>query len=203
MSRIDLLGLLASAVFLVRLLPQPVRLARAGRPAAGVSALAALHAVTAALAWIAYGLERGLPVVWGVSVLALVPSLWQLTLVWPTVVRRDLAWAIAFVAVLGGAWTLGAFAIALSATAAVTLAPQVRTALVGDDLSGLAPATWWVAIGDATVWGAYGLVVHDRALLGYFGVLVSASAVVLARIASTSRVRPVRPAAPAEARMAE
>ena len=56
MSSVDALGLLASVVFLVRLLPQPVRLARRPQVVAGVSALAALQAVVAAGAWVAYGL---------------------------------------------------------------------------------------------------------------------------------------------------
>jgi uncharacterized protein with PQ loop repeat len=187
MSSVDALGLLASVVFLVRLLPQPVRLARRPQVVAGVSALAALQAVVAAGAWVAYGLDRGLPVVWGVSVAALVPCLWQLALVRRVVAGRDLAWCGGFVAVLVAAWFGGLFAVALSLTAAVTLAPQVRTAVTEHDLSGLAPATWWVAIVDASVWGAYGLAVGDRALLGYFAVLVTASVVVLGRIAWTGR----------------
>jgi phosphoglucosamine mutase len=59
MSGTVALGYFASAVFLVRLLPQPIRLARDGRPA-GVSALAALNAVVSAFAWTAYGLIAGL-----------------------------------------------------------------------------------------------------------------------------------------------
>ena len=84
-----LLGIVASAVFLVRLLPQPIRLARTG-VAEGVSALAALNATISAAVWIAYGLVAHLPVVWGVSVLALIPGVWQVTLLRREVTRRDL-----------------------------------------------------------------------------------------------------------------
>ena len=60
-------------------------------------------------------------------------------------------------------------------------------ALVEDDLSGIAPATWRVALVDAATWGAYGWAVSDLALIGYFGVLTASSATILARIAWTER----------------
>ena len=87
MSAVDALAIVASVVFLVRLLPQPLRLARHG-VAEGVSALAALNAVISALAWVAYGLQAQLPVVWGVSVLALVPGVWQAMLLRRALGRR-------------------------------------------------------------------------------------------------------------------
>ena len=58
LSTTDALGLLASGVFLVRLLPQPVRLARTG-VASGVSPLAALNSMLTMVAWVAYGLIVG------------------------------------------------------------------------------------------------------------------------------------------------
>ena len=186
MSSADLFALIASAVFLARLLPQPVRLARRG-VSAGVSSVAALNAVVSALAWTAYGLLAHLPVVWAVSILALVPSVWQVVLLRHATTRRDVAWAAAFVAALVAAAGLGLFDGALAFTVVVTAAPQLRQVFVDHDLSGLAPATWWVAIVDATTWGLYGYAIGDVALVGYFLVLATTAIVILARLAQVGR----------------
>lgn len=196
MSAVDALAIVASVVFLVRLLPQPLRLARHGA-AEGVSALAALNAVISALAWVAYGLQAQLPVVWGVSVLALVPGVWQATLLRRALGRQELAGAAAFVGALLAAAALGLLGVALGATVLVTTGPQVARALRVDDLSGVAPATWWVAIADAATWGAYGLAIGDAALVGYFVVLLASAVTVLWRISATSR-----PESPSSARAA-
>lgn len=196
MSAVDALAIVASVVFLVRLLPQPLRLARHGA-AEGVSALAALNAVISALAWVAYGLQAQLPVVWGVSVLALVPGVWQATLLRRALGRQELAGAAAFVGALLAAAALGLLGVALGATVLVTTGPQVARALRVDDLSGVAPATWWVAIADAATWGAYGLAIGDAALVGYFVVLLASAVTVLWRISATSR-----PESPSAARAA-
>ena len=189
MSAVDLLAIIASGVFLVRLLPQPVRLARHGVPA-GVSALASLNAVISAVAWIAYGLHVGLPVVWGVSIAALAPCTWQLVLLRRQVTRVDLGSAALLVGGLVVAGVLGVLGVALGGLVVVTAGPQVRRVFVDHDLSGVAAGTWWVAIVDATTWGLYGLAVRDVALVGYFVVLLAASVIVLARL---SRARPLTP----------
>jgi hypothetical protein len=68
------------------------------------------------------------------------------------------------------------------------------TAIRGSRLEGLAPATWYLALADAGLWGAYGLAVGDPALIGYCAALASAAVVILARIAhersSTATVEP-------------
>lgn len=186
MSAVDALAIVASVVFLVRLLPQPVRLARRG-VAVGVSALAALNAVISALAWMAYGLQADLPVVWGVSVLALGPSVWQAWLLRRDLDRRDLLGATLFVGALLAAAALDLLGVALGGTVLVTTGPQVARALRSDDLAGLAPATWWVAIVDAVTWGAYGWAIGDAALVGYFVVLLGSAVTVLWRIGATAR----------------
>jgi uncharacterized protein with PQ loop repeat len=183
----DALAIAASVVFLIRLLPQPIRLARSG-VADGVAPVSALNAVVSAVAWIAYGLVQGLPVVWGVSVLALIPCTWQAVLLRREVTRRDLAAAGGFVGALVVAAALGVLGLALAGTVLVTTGPQVRRVLRDHDLSGVAPATWWVAIVDAAAWGAYGWVLSDAALIGYFVALTAASIIVLARLAWTSRL---------------
>lgn len=194
MPVVDLLAIAASAVFLIRLLPQPIRLARSG-VAAGVSSAAALNAVVSATAWIAYGLVQGLPVVWGVSVLALIPCTWQAVLLRRQITRRDLAAVGGFVAALLAAAAMGVLGVALAGTVLVTTGPQIRRVLREHDLSGIAPATWWVAIVDAVSWGAYGWAVSDAALIGYFIALLAAAVIVLTRLALTGRTAPPATAA--------
>lgn len=180
------LSLVASAVFLVRLVPQPVRLWRTG-VAAGVSAVAAANAVTSATAWLVYGLAHGLVVVWLVSIAALVPGLWTVALL-----RREfgagglaVAGGVAGVFVIAGA--TGLLGGALSLGVLVTAGPQVWRSLRHSDLRGIAPATWLVAVADATCWGAYGIVIGDRALQGYGVVLLASAAIVLGRVVTTRR----------------
>lgn len=186
MPAADWLAIAASAVFLIRLLPQPIRLARSG-VAAGTSAAASLNAVVSALAWIAYGVVEGLPVVWGVSVAALIPCTWQAVLLRQRTTSRDLLAVGGFVAALAVAGALGVLGVALAGTVLVTTGPQVHRALREPDLSGIARATWWVAILDAVTWGAYGWVISDPALVGYFIALLAAAVVILSRLAWSDR----------------
>ena len=188
MSTTDALALLASGVFLARLTPQPLRLARSG-VAAGVSPLAALNAVIVAVAWIAHGLSAGLPAVWAVSVLALIPGVWTVVLLAPHIGRRDLLGAAMWVAALAATAVFGVFDAALGVGVIVTQAPQAWRSLREDDLSGIAPATWWLSLLDAVAWGAYGVAVGDRALVGYGAVLLTSTVIVLTRVWSANRSR--------------
>lgn len=186
---VTLLSLLASGVFLVRLLPQPVRLARTG-VSEGVSATAALNGVVIAAAWVVYGLGASLTAVWIVSALALVPGVWAVWLLRHRTTGSDLAWTAAVTAILALAGVAGHFGLALAAGVLVTQGPQVWEAVRQDDLSGLAPSTWWMSIVDATTWGAYGLALGDATLVGYAVVLSSSAAIVLGRIWWTTSVTP-------------
>ncbi|HBX78729.1 MAG TPA: hypothetical protein DEG43_13880 [Acidimicrobiaceae bacterium] len=176
-----LLGLIASGIFLTRLIPQPVQLFRT-RDTAGVSPLAALNATIAAVAWLIRGLEEHQPVVWIVSLAALVPSLITVGLLARKTTMSDLGWAATWALLLTGLWLGGALAVGLAAGVLVTQGPQVRKALQEEDLSGLTPATWWLSVLDATTWGVYGLALGDAALLSYFIVLLTCSIVVLLRL---------------------
>ncbi len=173
-------------MFLVRLLPQPVRLARTG-VASGVSPLAALNSLLTMIAWVTYGLIAGLPLVWAVSVVALIPGVWTVVLLRRDVSRRDLTWAGAWLAVQVVAAVLGLLVAVLAFGVLVTQGPQVLRALRESDLRGLARATWWLSLLDATTWGAYGLAVGDAALVSYGVVLATSAGIVLGRIHITRR----------------
>jgi uncharacterized protein with PQ loop repeat len=189
-STTEALGLLASCVFLARLMPQPIRLARTG-VAAGVSPLSALNSMLTMVAWVSYGLIVGLPLVWVVSVIALVPGIWTVVLLRRDVTRRDLAWAGGWLALQVVAALLGLLVVVLAAGVLVTQGPQVLRAVRETDLTGLAATTWWLSILDAATWGAYGVAVGDAALVAYGVVLSTSAVIVLSRIQITRRYAPV------------
>ena len=62
--------------------------------------------------------------------------------------------------------------------------------LRSDDVSGVAAATWWIAIVDAALWGLYGVALGDGPLIGYGVILLVSSVVVLTRLAVVRRRPP-------------
>lgn len=182
------LAVAAPGVFLLRLLPQPLRLARTGVDD-GVSPMAAFNQLLSEGAWLTYGLVQSRPAIWIVSAFALLPSGWQSLLLLPRARRVDLLGAAGFGVAIVVAWSTGLLGAALGASVLVTTGPQVIEAVRSDDLSGIAPATWWIALADAALWGAYGWAIGDLALVGYWAVLTSCAVVVLARVRWTRRSR--------------
>jgi uncharacterized protein with PQ loop repeat len=176
-----LLGWLATVAFLVRLLPQPIRLMRTGVPD-GVSPMAVMNIALTELAWLLYGLIEGLVPVWVVSLPALPLGLWTVVLIRRQITARDLLGSGVWLAAIVLGWLTGALAVVLAASVLVNYGPQVVTAVRGHRLEGLAPATWWLALADASLWGAYGVAVGDPALVGYCVVLSASAAVILWRI---------------------
>ncbi|MEI2652080.1 MAG: hypothetical protein V9G12_07980 [Microthrixaceae bacterium] len=164
-------------------------MARSG-VADGVSPLAALNAVIAALAWLVYGLVADDPVVWIVSMVAVVPGVWAVLLLRRRTALADLLAAGAWAGIVVASAAAGFLAAALAMGVVVSQGPQVWQAVREHDLSGLSPATWWLSILDAATWGAYGIAVGDPALKGYAIVLTLSAVVVLARISWTRRRGP-------------
>jgi uncharacterized protein with PQ loop repeat len=189
----DVLGIVAMVAFLVRLVPQPVRLARTGVPD-GVSPMTAINIALTEVAWLVYGLIEGLVPVWLVSVPALPLALWTVVLLRHRTTRRDLLGSGLWLAVIAVTWGAGVLGIALALSVLVNYGPQVVTALRDDRLDGLAPATWWLAIVDAATWSAYGLAVADPELLLYGAVLATSAVIILVRIRVTSRTVVTTPA---------
>lgn len=185
-TAINVLSVLAPLVYLVRLLPQPVRLWRTG-VAAGVSPLAAMNGVIGDLGWVAYGLSAGLPAVWAVCAVALVPATWTVALLRGETTREDVALAGVWVLALVLSAVMGWIGVTLALGVIVTQGPQVWKAIRSDDLRGIAPGTWWISVLDATTWGLYGLAVGDGALKGYGIVLTCSAAIVLGRVWWTGR----------------
>lgn len=193
-----MLGWLGSALFLARLVPQPVRIWRTG-VAHGVSAQSALNAAVSDTAWLLYGLAAGLPPVWVCTALAIPLDLWTVGLLRDKVVVRNLvsgaAWGLVMVTawMVGGADGLGAV---LGVSVLINSAPQVWAAVRGDRLGGIAPATWYFALADAALWGGYGVVVNASGLIAYGAILFTAAVIILFRLWQVGGADGLRPELP-------
>ena len=185
-----LFGWLGGLIFVLRLVPQPVRIWRTG-VRDGVSWLATANGIVSTSGWLAYGLLVERPVLWVPSIVALVPELCTLLLlgVRPPDRRQFAMFAgwLALVALsypIGGVAALGGM-IGLGVVVGVT--PAVITALRSDRLEGIARRTWQIALLDAALWGAYGFGTAEPLTAFYGIVLGSGAAIILWRVAVTSR----------------
>lgn len=186
------LGWLAAIAFVARLVPQPVKLWRTGLPT-GVSMLAVLSGVVTDVGWILYGVTSDHVQIWLVSVVALVPGIWTAVLMWPHRTRAALIGASLWLVLVVATLPLGAIGSVLAVSVVVNHGPQVWKVLRESDLSGIAVGTWGLAIVDATLWGSFGVLEGDRALIGYGVVLLACAIIVLGRVHWTARHRPTTP----------
>jgi uncharacterized protein with PQ loop repeat len=187
MSPADAIGLAGAILFLLRLLPQPVRLWRRGVPD-GVSPQSALNMLVSDLGWMVYGLAVGLVPIWVVTLCALPIDVFLLVLLRRQVTARQLLLATAWAGVCAGAWAIGGITglgLALAAAVCVNHLPQVRAALASDELAGIAPTTWLLALADGLLWGTYGLAVGDLPVVLYGVVIISSALVILTRLHRT------------------
>jgi hypothetical protein len=151
----------------------------------GVSAQSALNAVASDVGWLAYGLAAALPPVWVCAALAVPLDTWTTCLLRRRVQFRTLAFGVAWVVAMIVGWLAGGalgLGTVLGASVVVNHVPAVWAALRGDRLDGIAPATWLIALADAGLWGGYGVLVRDPALIAYGTILVVASVVILFRL---------------------
>lgn len=176
-----LLAGVASAVFLARLMPQPLRTLRTGH-VEGVSALAAMNALVADAAWLLYGVTSGVLAVWLVSVPAVLLSGWTVLLLRRTSGRRDLLAASLWLAAVAACAFGGALPAALSLTVVVCCGPAAWSAFSSPRTAGLSRWTWWLAVADALSWGCYGRAIGDGALQMYGIVLLVTAVAVLLRL---------------------
>lgn len=196
MAFTDALGWLAVVLTFARLGSQPWHNLRK-REVTGVSATALGNNFVADLGWLWYGLEVGLPQVW---VVALIIFPVNVTAIWVARSTFDRSaflvtatWMTALLAarVLGGTPWLGAV---LVVSVAVILAPQVRVALRLDHLPGLSFVTVGLALADAAAWSSFGVLTDDTTLV-FYGVVLSAGALIIGWRLVTTRVRH-RPSTP-------
>lgn len=180
-------GIVATAATVVAggfLLPQIIRVVRSG-DVAGVSPVWAGFGLVTNLAWVLYLGRNG---IWaavlapGIAVLAYGVTLGVLR-------GRGGPWALASVAysaVLAGlvaAAGMAGIALFLVIAPGVQLVPAVAAAYRSRCPSGLSPVTWALSLAEAGLWGLYGWMVADPALVGYGVVTSGGSLLVLARLA--------------------
>ena len=190
----SLLPLVAAILAVPQFLPQLARLARTGETAGVSWSWAALTSINNA-AWAGYFALSGF---WT----ALVPAISATVLAGTLAVmlarrrarfpRRPAALALAWAAVLITAASLfGRTGLGTALTAAFLLqvTPSVWTAYRADHATGISKATWLLIFGELLCWGVFGIYESDPRLIVLGATGVTASLLVLARVATTRAPR--------------
>jgi uncharacterized protein with PQ loop repeat len=180
----------AAATFLagVFLIPQIARLVRSG-DTAGVSTIWAAFGALTNAAWVWYLGALGLwaaamapalaVMTYGITVKVIARNDRQGTWLWSSGVYGAF---IAGLAWLGGTDTLGSV---LSVTPAIQLTPGIIAVFREVRPTGVSPTTWGLCLGEAALWGVYGWLVSDTALVGYGLFTCAGSILILGRLAAT------------------
>ncbi len=177
---------LASATGLtaIFLLPQVFRVLRT-RDRSGLSTSWATLGLVTNLAWIVYLGRLGLwsavmapalaVVTYGIMLLALIKRASGREWIWATGVYVT-------VFLIAGSWGgIEALGIVLVLAPVVQLTPAISAAYRERRPTGIAPATWALSAGEALMWGWYGWLGSDTALLGYGLVTGLGSTLILRR----------------------
>lgn len=186
----------AVVVALAHPIPQVVRVLRT-RSIAGVSGPTTWLGFTINVAWVNYGAARGLLPVAVLSAAYVAGYLAVGVLLLRSRNRSGIGIGMAAASALA-ALVLVAGWVALGTVLALAVLPQflpqVLEAWRADDLTGLAPGTYVLAIVDAVMWGGFGAVAGDRPLMLYGVVMCSVAVAVLVprhRWAARQSVSPV------------
>lgn len=186
-----------TAIGLVRALPQLLRLLRA-RDAHGVSVDTAATSSVVSFAWATYGLLTGQGAVASASGASAI----SFALVTVAALHfgrspRELRAAPAWLAVLAAAGALGGargLGVLLPVSVLVANVPQLLVAWRERDLSALSLGTWLLSVLEAVVWGTYGLLTGDRAILTYGTLhLLTSGGIVALRLAKPGPAPEGRP----------
>ena len=197
----NLVGIVATAVTFVQIVPQIVRLLRTGR-IEGVSPTWAAAGLTINLGWLAYVIHGGFWVTIP-SIVAAVSSfglaLWLLYRNGADI--RVALWMSAAVAVasvvvqLAAGWTVLGTVLGLSN--GLYLGPSVITVWRSRVPSGVSPLTWMLTVLEGLKWGFYGVLVFSGPIVVYGTTAVLLAALVLLRLWTTRhRIRATLDQAP-------
>jgi hypothetical protein len=179
-----LLAGLGTALALVFLFPQIARLLTR-RDTSGLSASWAAFGLVTNLAWVAYLAGRA---VWpAVAAPALALAGYGMTL-WLIATRTaDRAWvraSVTYEVLLLGVvflWGWAGLGVALALTPAIQLTPAVLAAYRSARPIGISTLTWSLMVVEAVMWGGYGVLTADIALIGYGAITAIGSGFVLGR----------------------
>jgi len=195
LNLLNMLLVIANVVGVAMLIPQAVRLHRTGQ-LGGISAHWIGFGLMMNAGWLVYGLVKDLPGLIPVSAAAFGVYVWifrrAMTLsrsVAVTAATSAVALAVvSFVVALVAGVTVAGIWLGLLYT--VQFLPAAIEAVIADDLSGLAPATWALALLEAVIWTYYGVATGDLSLLvGGTGAALMAG-IVLVAVVRFGRARP-------------
>ncbi len=189
MKPVDAAALVATILSGISLLPQISKLFRTG-DLRGISPTWPVFGVVTNVAWLAYLTSRQLwaaiasPLLMVVLYGVIIGAVARLGMPLARGMGRGVAWgaALAATGAIGG-WTGLGFVLGWSYV--LQVAPQVTAAYRSPHPAGIAPATWFVAIGETGLWGLYGIVRHDVPVTTFGVIGVAAALVILGRYYAT------------------
>jgi uncharacterized protein with PQ loop repeat len=178
----------ATGLTAVFLLPQIVRLLRSG-DTSGLSGTWAAFGIVTNLAWIMYLGSLGLWMAVMAPALAVATYGIMLIALARKTRGRDWMWAsglyAASLAVIGSLAGIEALGLLLVLAPVIQLTPGVVAAYRERRPTGISPATWSLSAVEALLWGWYGWLVSDVALIGYGLVTGIGSMLILGRWLAT------------------
>lgn len=177
----------ASLLSVVLLLPQLIRLWRTG-DLRGISSTWPALGLSLNLWWSGYLVHARLPAMLPASVIVVVLYATVVVLVGSIdgrersrmAVRAGLANVACAALLAWGGWTL--LGLGLGTAYAVQLLPAVITAWRSESVAGVSAATWWIALAEAAIWGAFGATNHDGPTTFYGVTGAVAAAAMLERL---------------------
>jgi uncharacterized protein with PQ loop repeat len=177
-----------AAIFLV---PQIVRLLVHG-DTRGVSATWAAFGLITNLAWVDYLWQQGRWAPVAAPAIALVT--YGITLVVIARLDRGHRWmrtAIVYTVsmALASRGGLIAMGLVLAVTPVIQVAPELLAVFKERHPSGVSPATWALAGAEAVLWGIYGWLAGDLALVGYGVFSTAAATFIIGRWVATHPMR--------------
>lgn len=192
MSLVPAVGLLACALFVAELAPQPWRIWRT-RSLDGISATGSGITLVTEFGWLIYGIAGGYTVVTLTAVLAGSLKLWQFTLTHPHWTERNLRLVVAWLLlVVVGALT-GTLGFVLVGGLLLGLGPQAVAVRRSASIAGVSVWRWWLALGSGSAWVAYGL------LSGALAVAATGAAGVVFALLALQRIHAERGPTPGPA----
>lgn len=188
MTGIQLLGWLAVVLTFVRLGSQPWHNLRSGR-LDGVSATSLGNNLVSDMCWLWFGLQAGLAPVWIVALLVIPIDVLSMVVVRSRIDKWTVVSSAGWGAALVGAWWIAGvrgLGALLVVSVAVIMVPQLTAVIRYPRLTGLSLVTVGLSLADAAVWGAYGAMVGDTALV-FYGIVLAIGAMVIGwRVVATS-----------------
>ena len=182
----NLVGIVATAVTFVQILPQIMRLIRTGRTE-GVSPAWAAGGATINLGWLTYVIEGRFWVTIPSIIVAIASFALALYLLYRNgaSIRAGLlmsgAIAVASVAIQQAAgWT--ALGTVLGLSNGLYLGPSVVAAWRSHAPVGVSPLTWWLTVLEGLKWGFYGVLVEAVPIMVYGSTAILLALLVLLRL---------------------